>query len=118
MIRVALLALIVAVSALLFGLAGCSSPRISRQLGGACTSIDDCAQRCLADQSKYPGGFCTTSCTKDDDCPSDAVCAKAEGGVCLFSCRDNRDCEFLQSTWTCKDQDTQAGGHALVCIGP
>jgi hypothetical protein len=83
------------------GLAGCSGDSdVSRTLGARCDSAKECEDRCLPPTS-FPGGFCSTSCERSDDCESGASCADTEGGVCLFECVDMTDCAFLGEGWGC-----------------
>lgn len=83
------------------GLAGCSAgSEVSRTLGARCDSAAECEDRCLPPAS-FPGGFCSTSCERSDDCEPGASCAATEGGVCLFDCVDTADCAFLGEGWGC-----------------
>jgi hypothetical protein len=89
----------------------------SALLGGACTSNDDCEDRCVQG-SDYPDGFCTVSCLSDTDCPSTTYCVDDEGGVCLFGCDRHSDCEDLGPDWLCDGRDRKgAGGEVRVCRG-
>jgi hypothetical protein len=103
---------------LIIGLVGCgSNSEVSRELGARCDSVDECDERCLSPVD-YPGGFCTTACEGDDDCPNGASCADVEGGVCLFACETGADCEFLGDGWSCETEDARLGDEeVLVCLG-
>lgn len=90
-----------------------------RVIGDPCTTHLDCLERCVTDPEDFPGGFCTISCARDEDCPPDAVCIEKQGGICLFTCTGPSafDCRFLGAGWTCDDRDRASGGRAYVCIG-
>ena len=94
------------------------SSDVSRELGARCADLDECDDRCL-EGGRFPGGFCSTSCDNDGDCPDGATCAALQGGVCLFECSDASDCDFLGVRWECLSQAASgsAGGEVLVCIG-
>ena len=91
---------------------------ISRELGAACRDQTDCDGRCLPDP-RWPGGFCSLSCSATDDCPVGSDCAHTgDGDVCLFLCFDDRDCNFLEEEagmeWSCQTL-TGPGAQTLVC---
>jgi len=103
---------------LALGVVACSADSdVSRALGARCDRIDDCDERCLADDEDYPGGFCSVSCMADRDCPGGSRCVDKDGGVCLFECSGDPACEFLDIGWQCKSKDALPSGEVMVCIG-
>lgn len=110
--RTAILAIVGALAA------ACQQSDVSRSVGARCDVADDCDQRCLAPSTKYPGGFCTTTCGSRNDCPDRTTCVTSEGGVCLFTCTTDPDCLFLGEGWHCLSLDLQGGGiQVKVCAG-
>jgi hypothetical protein len=105
------------VAILVIALAGCQSSDVSRELGARCDSHDECDVRCLSG-ADWPGGFCTTACETDNDCPEDAVCLEEEGGTCAFLCVTDAGCGFLGQGYGCKERDARGGvGTRMVCRG-
>jgi hypothetical protein len=103
----------------LLGAAGCSpGSDVSRTLGARCDSAAECEDRCLPSPG-FPGGFCSTSCERNTDCPSGASCTIAESGACLFDCADDADCAFLGEGWRCFELVLRedAARMAKVCRG-
>ncbi len=102
-------------------LGACEVDEVSPELGAACGSTLDCTFLCLPDGDDFPGGFCSKTCARDDECPAAARCVDKEGGVCLFECRDDRDCDFLQigtgPDWRCAEVDAMEEGTRFVCLG-
>jgi hypothetical protein len=99
-------------------LAACQSSDVSRALGARCDLSSECDQECLAPSTAWPGGFCTTICDTDRDCPSDALCIEEHGGVCAFSCTADASCDFLVQSYTCQAIDRHGGGNkVMVCRG-
>ena len=97
---------------------GCVDSDVSRVLGARCDVKEECDERCLAPDPRFPGGFCTLSCATDDDCPSQALCIEDEGGVCVFGCRIAQSCDFLGEGWSCRPATANAdGSEVMVCIG-
>jgi hypothetical protein len=90
----------------------------SRLVGGACTADGDCEQRCLADDSRFPGGLCTVACSKTADCPAGSACLSHNGGVCAVACRASADCAAFGRGYTCENDEQAAGGEVLVCRAP
>ncbi|MBT8494807.1 MAG: hypothetical protein KJO07_17250 [Deltaproteobacteria bacterium] len=93
------------------------SSDVSRELGARCDDMDDCDDRCLP-PSDFPGGFCSTSCESNGDCPSDASCIDVEGGVCLFRCVDSPDCGFLGAGWTCAAAQLRGEAEEVMACTP
>lgn len=82
-------------------------------VGGPCTTDNDCDKRCLT-SGDFPGGTCSLTCAKHEDCPSGSRCVSEEGGVCLLECSEPGDC---RGGYTCKGESNKAGGgESLVCI--
>jgi hypothetical protein len=82
-------------------------------VGGPCTTDADCDKRCLT-SGDFPGGTCSMTCGKHDDCPGGSKCVDKEGGVCLLECELPEDC---RGGYTCKGQKNQSGGgESLVCL--
>ena len=110
---------ILGVLVLVFALAGCGADAdVSRTLGARCDSAAECDDRCLPPAS-FPGGFCSTSCERSSDCPTDASCADTEAGVCLFECAVDLDCTFLGDGWRCLELSLREdpARKAMVCGG-
>ncbi|MGC9044617.1 MAG: hypothetical protein ACP5KG_12270 [Myxococcota bacterium] len=64
-------------------------------IGAECSKDEDCTSGlfCLLNKSNYSGGFCTKSCTKDDDCPTEMGLTKiCYEGICQRSCNSDADC--------------------------
>jgi hypothetical protein len=91
----------------------CVSSDVSRTMGARCDSDRECDDRCLSGDD-FPGGFCSTGCRSDDDCPANARCASGEGSVCLIACSKDSECEFLGSNWRCRSAGSSSG---RVCRG-
>jgi hypothetical protein len=90
-------------------LGACQSSDVSRELGAECTSSKDCDAVC-ATGAAWPDGLCTTSCTADADCPSEAACVPDQGGICAFRCTTDETCAFLGTGYRCTTMD-------MVCRG-
>jgi hypothetical protein len=67
------------------GSSGCSSPGNTQFLpiGSHCGADGDCGTSPYTCTPTAPGGYCTKTCAKDGDCPTDAVCAM---GACKRKC--------------------------------
>lgn len=96
--------------------AGCQvADGISREIGAACVTADDCEDRCLA-SPRWPQGFCSRDCHTTPSCPVGSACVPTvDGEVCLFLCFDDPDCGFLESeegatAWACR-----VSGEVKVC---
>lgn len=89
---------------------------IDTLVGARCQSDRDCDNRCLLDTGDFPGGFCTVSCSTDNDCPDGTLCMSTNGGVCLYACPEF-DCGRLGPGWTCRSRARESGGDANVCHG-
>jgi hypothetical protein len=109
----------IAMITLALALAACQSSDVSRDLGARCDVAAECNERCLGPSMEWPGGFCSTTCDTDDDCPLDAACIdEAGGGVCAFTCLSDPQCSFLIGAYTCHERDTHgATGKVMVCRG-
>jgi hypothetical protein len=109
------------VLALAGAFAGCGDDGVgpgSPLVGGRCVVDRDCDRRCLTG-GDFPGGYCSASCTRDDDCPRGAVCVDKQGGVCLLSCGHHDDCRALGPRYRCKAEDSRGVRNFKqpVCIG-
>lgn len=93
---------------------GVSSP-VSRELGARCDDKDECDERCLVGE-RYPGGLCSLSCIRDDDCPDGSACIEVEGGVCLPGC-GIEECDYLGEGWSCQPALATSGDEVMVCLG-
>jgi len=108
--------------ALLLLLSACkTADGISRDLGAACDTHDDCTDTCLPSPD-WPHGFCSRPCLATDDCPVGGECVTTpEGDVCLFLCYDDRDCAFLEDPgvtdddWPCVALTDPEGASFEVC---
>jgi hypothetical protein len=101
------------------GVAACGRDEaVSRTLGARCDLAAECDERCLTG-AEYPGGFCSITCDRTDECPSGAYCIADTGqsGVCLFSCARDTDCAFLGTGWRCQERDAHPSGKVMVCRG-
>jgi hypothetical protein len=109
----------IGLTALVLLLIGCRGDEVGPSggiVGGACASDRDCAHRCLSDNSHYPGGMCTLSCSRDADCPSGTSCVDDAGGICAINCVSDGDCRPFGRDYRCDDKGRKgAGGEALVC---
>jgi hypothetical protein len=90
----------------------------STSVGAACTMDSDCTNRCLADDSRFPGGACTISCETDANCPSGSVCISHMSGVCVTACRTSADCAGFGRGFACAGDSAASGGEVLVCRAP
>lgn len=88
---------------------------IDEVVGDSCTSDRQCEERCFIG-GDFPGGFCSLSCSSDNDCPEDTFCMTASGGVCMFAC-PSFDCSRLGAGWECGSKSRQNGGEVNVCVG-
>ena len=84
-------------------------------IGAACVSDRDCDSNCYTG-GHFPGGFCSTPCNTDNDCPEDTYCMADAEGVCMFIC-PQFDCTRLGAGWGCHDEPRLNGSHVNVCIG-
>jgi hypothetical protein len=110
-------------AALLLGVAGLSCGEVvagptSTSVGAACTMDSDCTNRCLADDSRFPGGACTIPCETDANCPSGSVCISHMSGVCVTACRTNADCAGFGRGFACAGDTDANGAEVLVCRAP
>lgn len=66
-------------------------------IGSACGSCDP-GLTCVSDA---PGGYCSKSCARHEDCGADAYCYATEsyGSVCLAACERDDDC---RQGYTCQ----------------
>src|SRR5262245_17547437 len=87
---------------------GHDSGEIDRLVGEACRDDGDCEHRCYTDSGRFPGGFCSLPCSRDEDCPLDTYCIDVSGGVCMFYCPEF-DCLRLGQSWECKSVDRVGG---------
>lgn len=75
----------------------CGSPP---NVGGTCTSDDDCDEELTCDTAPV-GGYCTTSCTTSgstSECPEESVCDSVAGTAlnCVKMCKSAEDCRADQ----------------------
>ncbi|HEV8323890.1 MAG TPA: hypothetical protein VG389_19895 [Myxococcota bacterium] len=99
--------------------AGCSHGQPDRLVGESCATNDDCRDMC-ATGADFPGGFCTTTCFDDGDCPGGTVCADVQGGICLFPCDGEATdycSDLIDVDYRCRDRNTPDGRVILVCMG-
>ncbi|MFH1811364.1 MAG: hypothetical protein ABIJ09_21670 [Pseudomonadota bacterium] len=82
-----------------------------------CDSDADCESRCETGRGAFPGGLCTRTCNKTEDCPADAHCIDIEGGLCLIACSSMDQCRDFGSGYLCKDKKDVHGQPQLVCLG-
>ena len=79
-------------------------------LGDGCDSSDQCGGG-LYCESSLPGGYCTTDCSGNSDCPDDGQCFSLvdatgeEYTVCLESCASPSDCRAAEG-YTCDVDST------------
>jgi hypothetical protein len=86
-------------------------------VGAACSHNSDCAERCVGGKD-YPGGMCTVSCSRDDQCPAGTMCIDDSGGICAVGCAGNPDCDGFGPGWSCKNRKRKgASGDVGVCHG-
>jgi len=97
--------------------AGCARGA-NRLVGESCTVNGDCRDLC-ATGGDFPGGFCTTACFDDRDCPGGTVCTDIDGGICLFECDSDDVCTELlgDPAYDCRAADTPDGFVVLACRG-
>jgi hypothetical protein len=96
---------------------GHSNGSIDTTIGATCTANSHCQHTCYMG-GDFPGGFCSSPCTSDNECSGDAVCA-ANGpgeGVCVFACAAF-DCTRLGPQWGCHGVDAYGGGQVMACVG-
>ncbi len=81
-------ALLLAAATLAIGLAGCAA-----EIGDSCSSNADCGRGRICDRS-MPGGYCTKTPCRVNECPDEAVCISYPDGssYCMLHCRSDSDC--------------------------
>lgn len=95
----------------------CADSDVDRTLGARCERTNDCDERCLLPSRNTPGGFCSLSCSKNDDCPGDSVCVDRDGGICLVQCKLDANCDFLGTGWYCEELDGKDVMKVTACYG-
>jgi hypothetical protein len=98
-------------TALLLTLAGCE-----QIVHADCSSDGDCPKRCVTD-NELPGGLCTQSCDRNEDCPGGTFCIDKQAGICLVACSSMQQCEDFHRGYICKDKKDIEGTPQLVCLG-
>lgn len=64
-------------------------------IGTACSKDEECTAglTCVVNSPEYANGFCTKSCTKDEDCPIEVGTVRmCIDGKCQRSCNTDEDC--------------------------
>jgi hypothetical protein len=67
-------------------------------LGDGCASSEDCGGGLYCEDSLGEGGYCSTDCQNDTDCPSGGLCFSLQDQtgeayqMCLKPCTDDSDC--------------------------
>ncbi len=90
----------------LLGASACGEgPNFQRvPIGTRCTDDDTCGTTpfgCAT--TKYPGGYCTRSCSTDGECPLDAICVALS---CRRRCSLGDDATCRQSEgYVCRSKD-------------
>jgi len=100
------------IAALLLALAGCA-PIVH----AGCSSDNDCPKRCVTGDHGFPGGMCTQSCDRNEDCPGGTFCIEAQGGICAVGCSSMQECKDFHDSYICKDAKDMEGEPQLVCLG-
>ncbi|MCP4504036.1 MAG: S8 family serine peptidase [Deltaproteobacteria bacterium] len=69
------------------------------EIGDGCISTGDCRGGLYCDDSFFPGGYCSASCSGDVLCPESAACfcllfgeEACSDGICLEMCQAGSDC--------------------------
>jgi len=89
-------------------------PNNPTPFGAACTMNSDCtpslvgAALCLLAEDDFPGGYCTSGCLGDEQCPAGTFCRiepNAPDGLCVPTCGTNADCQVggRSTTYECYD---------------
>ena len=74
-------------------------------IGLPCATMANCGTgfACLTDLMGWPGGYCSTACVTDANCPGRSLCWKAEAQArCARVCSVDADCRVLDG-YGCKD---------------
>jgi len=87
------------------------------EVAAGCSSDSDCAVRCERDERNFPGGLCTMTCNKNEDCPMGTLCIDKEDGLCMLECSSMEQCEDFGARYICKDKEDVHGSRQLVCYG-
>lgn len=64
-------------------------------VGSDCQTNSDCGGGDFFCSTNQPGGYCTQSCARANDCPAGSVCLFVDGDTrsfCFETCQSWRDC--------------------------
>jgi hypothetical protein len=64
-------------------------------VGADCQTNADCGGGDLFCSTNQPGGYCTQSCARANDCPAGSVCLFVDGDTrsyCFETCQSGREC--------------------------
>ncbi len=93
-------------------------PACVPQVSAGCDSDADCAVRCeTTERDHFPGGLCTLTCNRNDDCPPGTWCIDIEDGLCMQACSSMAECDDFGPGYYCKDRKDVHGELQLVCMG-
>ena len=95
----------------------------SKFVGGPCMNNTECEFLLCQPGPLTPGGTCTSSCSRDQDCSAGSSCAVTENGwYCLVNCASNADC---RTDYSCQQlvkapaptSEEQEPSFVSVCFG-
>lgn len=92
-------------------------------VGGTCDRDGDCAQgRCITGESvtgvRYPGGYCSGSCMRAEDCGDGATCSqtfRSRPGTCYARCENDDGC---RDGYRCRVSATSGLGMCMPGLRP
>ena len=87
-------------------------------VGGSCVVSSECAQESVCRTgATFPGGYCATRCTTDEDCLAGSACTADLGGICMVSCGSSGECRSDEGYECLARESRGSPGTVMVCAG-